>query len=128
MEKLGRILQIFYPLSGRLSRGEYARKCFRYVLALLPVWLLAIATKWQWLGFIALVLTALAMLSTPFLAAQRCRDLGWSGWAFMVMFVPWGGAIFEWYIYLRRGMAGPNRYGPDPYAADGAAREHDVKK
>lgn len=122
MERLGHILRFFYPVSGRLSRSAYVRRLFHYAVMMMAVWLLAIASKSQPLGFIALAITAMMIVSGLFLAAQRCRDLGWPGWAVLFTIVPWGGELLDMVLYFRRGMPGANRYGPDPYDADGKSQ------
>lgn len=127
MRGLRAILHFFFPLSGRLSRGDYVRKLFRYMLAMLAVWLIALATRSQMLGFVALAVTALVIISGVFLAAQRCRDLGWPGWAVLFTIVPWGGELLDLVLYFKRGMRGSNRYGPDPYGADGEAVDGKAK-
>lgn len=67
----------------------------------------AVAVLWL-IGLLPLAWTRLAV------SAQRCRDLGWSGWLAALVLVPYLGLLFSVVLFLARGELGPNRYGPDP--------------
>jgi uncharacterized membrane protein YhaH (DUF805 family) len=58
--------------------------------------------------FIVITVMALAV------GSQRCRDFGWTGWAMLLMLVPFIGPIFALAIIFIPGTQGENRYGPDP--------------
>ena len=58
--------------------------------------------------FIVLLVSSLAV------GSQRCRDFGWTGWAMLLLLVPFIGWIFALAIIFIPGNQGPNRYGPDP--------------
>lgn len=47
-------------------------------------------------------------------AAQRCRDFGWTGWAVLITLIPYLGALFGLALMFIPGTQGENRYGPDP--------------
>jgi len=47
-------------------------------------------------------------------AAQRCRDFGWSGWAALIVLLPVVGWLFALALYVAPGTPGENRYGADP--------------
>jgi|SRR6185312_7328490 len=55
-----------------------------------------------------------AVISTLAIGSQRCRDLGWTGWATLITLIPYVGGIFSLAIMIAPGTRGPNRYGPDP--------------
>lgn len=64
------------------------------------------------LGFLATVATA-----------QRCRDLGWSGWWALAASIPIVGWIFILVLLVMKGEVGTNAYGPDPLgSAEGPNR------
>jgi uncharacterized membrane protein YhaH (DUF805 family) len=58
--------------------------------------------------------------------AQRCRDLGWSGWLAILGLVPYVGFVFHLALAVLPGIVGANRYGPDPISrpATSHARLH----
>lgn len=49
-----------------------------------------------------------------FVTAQRCRDIGVSGWLAFMMLLPFIGGIFVLWALSRPGTQGSNKYGPDP--------------
>jgi uncharacterized membrane protein YhaH (DUF805 family) len=53
-----------------------------------------------------------------FVTAQRCRDIGVSGWLAFMMLLPFIfiGGIFVIWAFSRPGTRGANKYGPDPLA------------
>lgn len=63
---------------------------------------------------IAGILTFLAAISGWIVAAQRCRDFGWTGWAVLITLLPAVGWLFGLALIFIPGTLGPNRYGPDP--------------
>lgn len=46
--------------------------------------------------------------------AQRCRDIGLTGWATLLVWIPYLGMAFTVALMLIPGTRGANRYGPDP--------------
>jgi len=48
------------------------------------------------------------------LAAQRCRDIGITGWAALALVIPYAGWLALVAIALWPGQDGDNRFGPDP--------------
>ncbi len=69
------------------------------------------------LGLLAYIAVYLAMCASGlFVAAQRCRDFGWTGWAALMILAPVVGWLFALALFFIPGTRGPNRYGPDPAA------------
>ncbi len=66
-----------------------------------------------------LVLFALAII-VPSIAVQvrRFHDQDKSGWFVLLNFVPYVGGIIVLVMMCLEGTPGPNRYGPDPKAAE----------
>ncbi|MEQ9643620.1 MAG: DUF805 domain-containing protein [Alphaproteobacteria bacterium] len=62
------------------------------------------------LGVIFLVVVVMSIA----VGAQRCRDFGWTGWAMLLVLVPFIGWIFALALIFIPGNQGPNKYGPDP--------------
>jgi uncharacterized membrane protein YhaH (DUF805 family) len=54
-------------------------------------------------------------------AARRLHDTDRSVLWLPVFFVPLVGPLILLYFFVQRGTAGPNRFGPDPLAADSSA-------
>jgi uncharacterized membrane protein YhaH (DUF805 family) len=92
---------------------------------------------WYWTLFTVIVsiLTALidAQLDTGFInpifqfviflpgiaiAVRRLHDIDHSGWWILIGLVPLVGAILLLVWYATKGTDGPNRFGPDPLAAE----------
>jgi len=61
-------------------------------------------------------------LLVPSLAAgvRRLHDTDRSGWWLLIALVPLVGAIVLLIFFMLEGIKGPNRFGPDPYAAEPA--------
>src|SRR4029079_14151436 len=65
-------------------------------------------------GFVLLVALVALSVASLAVAAQRCRDFGWTGWAILITLAPLVGLIFGFAIYFIPGDEGANRYGPSP--------------
>ncbi|MEF2049842.1 DUF805 domain-containing protein [Pseudomonas aeruginosa] len=50
------------------------------------------------------------------IGVQRLHDLGWSGWLWLLNFVPFVGSVFGILMLVLPGSTGANRYGPPPPA------------
>jgi uncharacterized membrane protein YhaH (DUF805 family) len=64
------------------------------------------------LFFITLVVSDVAV------TAQRCRDIGITGWLALLFVLPMVGWIFSIWVMVMPGTHGPNKYGPDPLAPE----------
>jgi uncharacterized membrane protein YhaH (DUF805 family) len=61
-----------------------------------------------------------AMIPGLAVTVRRLHDLDKSGWHILVGLIPLVGGIILIIWYATEGTRGPNRYGPDPLAADAA--------
>jgi uncharacterized membrane protein YhaH (DUF805 family) len=61
-----------------------------------------------------------AMIPGLAVTIRRLHDLDKSGWHILVGLIPLVGGIILIIWYATEGTRGPNRYGPDPLAADAA--------
>jgi uncharacterized membrane protein YhaH (DUF805 family) len=52
---------------------------------------------------------------------RRLHDTDRSGWWILIAFVPFIGGLVLLVFYVLEGTRGPNQYGPDPKAGEGAA-------
>jgi uncharacterized membrane protein YhaH (DUF805 family) len=109
--------QLYFGVRGRVSRRTF---WLHGVLALLVIGLLANAVM-----DIAGITTdntdrlVNLVLVWPLLAisAKRAHDFDWSGWWVLLHFVPVVGSLAMIVILGSvPGNAGPNRFGPDPFA------------
>ncbi len=66
-----------------------------------------------------LVILALS-ISAWAVAAQRCRDFGWTGWATLIILIPVIGFFFSLALLFIPGDVGSNRYGPDQLGSPAA--------
>lgn len=107
-----------FTLSGRRNRQSYFLYLLAYTVILGLIWgvagISAAADKSVGLLIVAVVLTLAASVSAWIVAAQRCRDFGWTGWATLITLIPFVGWIFAIAIIFVPGTLGANRYGADP--------------
>lgn len=106
-----------FTISGRIGRLRYLAWSMVLVFAMLPVFAVvagAFALS-EVLGFLlgAVAVIALLVVSVQ-IGVQRLHDIGWSGWLFLLNFVPFVGSVFPLLMMLIPGTAGANRYAPPP--------------
>ena len=53
-------------------------------------------------------------ISNIMLSIRRIHDIGYSGWLFLIVLIPYIGWLFGILIYFVPGTVGGNQYGPDP--------------
>ena len=63
---------------------------------------------------VTFVLCIPAVVIGSSLAIRRCHDNDWSGWLYLLCFVPLVNIIFGTVLLFKPGTPGPNRFGPDP--------------
>jgi len=100
-------LQDIFKFAGRRNRKSYFIYLILYVLAWAIVISIAFATYVGWVLVIPLIISGWAV------AAQRCRDFGWTGWAALLTLLPYVGFLFSLAILFIPGNVGANRYGQD---------------
>ncbi len=70
-------------------------------------------------GLIVFLLLALAVLiPSVAVTVRRFHDLDKSGWFYLLNFIPYVGPIIVFVMMCLEGTRGPNRFGPDPKAAE----------
>ncbi|MDP9942692.1 DUF805 domain-containing protein [Ectopseudomonas alcaliphila] len=106
-----------FSVSGRIGRVRYLGWTMAMLLCMLPLMLLfaggsAISSI---LGTLMLVIAVIAMLAVGvFIGVQRLHDMDWSGWLWLLNFVPVIGSVFALLMLIIPGTQGVNRYGPPP--------------
>lgn len=71
------------------------------------------------LGLAVIVYLALLVPGIA-VTVRRLHDRNMSGWAYLMVFIPYIGSIALFVIMLLPGTQGPNDYGPDPKDPHGA--------
>ena len=65
-------------------------------------------------GLVALFLFIGIVVISIQISVQRLHDIGWSGWLWLLNFVPFVGSLFPFVIMVIPGTHIANRYGPPP--------------
>lgn len=102
----------YVTFSGRAARSEYWYWVLFSVLASIGGEILDAIT-----GGAGLINGAVALgLFLPALsvAVRRLHDLDRTGWWYLIILIPLVGLIVLIVWFVKRGTAGPNRFGPDP--------------
>ena len=110
-----------FTASGRRNRKSYFLYGLAVTIILGIVWGVAMGASHGEPGLgvvVASIISILFVVASCFVSAQRCRDFGWTGWAVLITLLPFVGWIFSVAMLFIPGTDGPNRYGPDPLAAD----------
>ncbi|MBV7583821.1 DUF805 domain-containing protein [Pseudomonas sp. PDM33] len=104
-------------LSGRIGRVRYlgwsAALSFIVFGAYLVASLLMAVSMPLGVAAIAAVVIAAVVFSVP-IGVQRLHDLGWSGWLWLVLLVPFANAVLSLLMLFMPGEQTANRFGPPP--------------
>lgn len=106
-----------FSLQGRIGRVRY----LGWSVALMFIAMLAYGLVFagmamsQSLGFIVAIPLLIAfVVVSVMIGVQRLHDIGWSGWLWLLNFVPAIGTVFALLMLVVPGNAEANRYGPPP--------------
>jgi len=106
-----------FSVNGRIGRVRYLGWTILMLLCSLPLMALfagASAISGT-LGGLLLGIAVIAMIViSVFIGVQRLHDMGWSGWLWLLNFVPVVGSVFALLMLIIPGTQGVNRYGPPP--------------
>jgi uncharacterized membrane protein YhaH (DUF805 family) len=119
---LRRAIKAPFKLSGRRNRTDYIVYQVLLMLVLVLFWLsnyvLDLVGVHDFIRllmvFPALVVYAGALISVFIAGAQRCRDIGWPGWAVFLTLIPLAGYVVWVLMLILPGTPGQNRYGMPP--------------
>lgn len=110
------VLSNYANFSGRARRSEYWYfVLFNFLVGILAYIVGAIFKQGPLLNglySLAVFLPSLAVL------VRRLHDTGRSGWWWFIVFIPLLGALVLIIYTAEAGSIGPNKYGPDPKAAE----------
>jgi uncharacterized membrane protein YhaH (DUF805 family) len=98
---------------GRIARGTWVFRIVILAMMCAAFGLLAQAV----IGSTgAALFAALFLWCASAVSIQRLHDTGHTGWSLFVLLIPVLGPIWLAVQLARRGVEGPNRFGPDPVA------------
>lgn len=106
-----------FGTSGRIGRVRYLGWSMALMLAFLPIGgiiLGSFALSDALAGLLTLVACLALVVVSVCIGVQRLHDMGWSGWLWLLNFVPIVGSVFALLMLFMPGTDGPNRYGPPP--------------
>ena len=104
-------------VSGRIGRVRYLGWSMAMMLCALPIFGIGagLTVASETLGMILIAIAMLAMAAfSVCIGVQRLHDMGWSGWLWLLNFVPVVGGVFSLLMLIIPGTQGANRYGPPP--------------
>lgn len=106
----------YATFAGRASRSEfwYFQLFIALVLALMVVLAAVEARTGPAIGIASCVFYLLVWLPTLAASVRRLHDRNRSGWHYLWVFVPFFGALVVLIWHCQKGVAGDNRFGPDP--------------
>ncbi|MFZ6048310.1 DUF805 domain-containing protein [Pseudomonas sp. CR3202] len=102
---------------GRIGRVRYLGWSMALMLAFLPlggVILGSFTLSSALAGVLTMAACVAMVVISVCIGVQRLHDIGWSGWLWLLNFVPVVGSVFALLMLFMPGTAGPNRYGPPP--------------
>ena len=98
----------------RASRSEYWFWILFYTIGAIATGVIDLALGVQVTsGVFGLVM----IIPNISVAVRRLHDRDYSGWWYLLVFIPLIGWIILLIWYVTKGTDGPNRFGPDPLAA-----------
>lgn len=104
-------------LNGRIGRARYLGWGTAMLLCSIPILTLEEGLR-AFSSTLSMSVLFLAMLTAIVfgvcLSVQRLHDMGWSGWLWLLAFVPFFGGLFSLLLLVIPGTQGANRYGPPP--------------
>lgn len=106
-----------FGTDGRIGRIRYLGWSMALMLAFLPIGgviLASFALSDALAGLLTLVACLALVVVSVCIGVQRLHDIGWSGWLWLLNFVPIIGSVFALVMLFMPGTDGPNRYGPPP--------------
>ncbi|QEY61015.1 DUF805 domain-containing protein [Metapseudomonas lalkuanensis] len=106
-----------FGTSGRIGRVRYLGWSMALMLAFLPIGgviLGSYALSDALAGLLTIAACLALVVASVCIGVQRLHDMGWSGWLWLLNFVPVVGSVFALLMLFMPGTDGPNRYGPPP--------------
>ncbi|HEY0419803.1 MAG TPA: DUF805 domain-containing protein [Acetobacteraceae bacterium] len=106
----------YADFNGRASRSEY----WWFALFCIVVNIvMSFIDRQTGMGVLSILVSVALLLPALAVGARRLHDRDRSGWFLLLSLIPLVGSIILLIWFCYRGIAGPNRFGPDPLAASG---------
>jgi len=106
--------------SGRSSRSEYWwPQLFIFVVGFLIGFVVGLVSE-SLAGIVALVFQLAILIPAIALSVRRLHDHDKSGWWLLIALIPILGGLYLLFLFVQRGTAGANQFGPDPLGEDTA--------
>jgi len=110
--------------SGRAARKEYWLFVLLFVISIVISLFLDIALGTfdvgSEIGLFSGLVTLGLVIPAVAVAVRRLHDMNWSGWWYLLAFVPFVSLVL-FVGFMFRGTVGPNRFGPDPLAEEASS-------
>lgn len=107
-----------FGVSGRIGRLRYIAWGLVLGLAMLPLYGIAVGVMAGISdvlgGVLIFAVLVAALVFSVMIGVQRLHDIGWSGWLYLLLFVPLVGTVFAILMLVMPGTPGRNNYGPIP--------------
>ncbi|MHA6495484.1 DUF805 domain-containing protein [Pseudomonas borbori] len=104
-----------FTTEGRVGRLRYLAWSLGLMLACIPVFAIAAAgfAISEVLGGLLVGVVVIAMMVVAVqIGVQRLHDIGWSGWLFLLNFIPLVGSVLALLMLVVPGTPAANRFGP----------------
>ena len=99
----------------RACRSEYWYWTLFTIIASIAAGIIDLTLNTQ---FVTALFSLVTIIPTLAIAIRRLHDLDRTGWWILLGFIPLIGWIILLIWYIDKGTDGPNRFGPDPLAAN----------
>ena len=120
MEYAFTALKRYAEFSGRSRRLEYGM--FLVVVFLISIILVFIDMQTgmfapdSGLGLLSSLFSLAVMVPGIAVGVRRLHDINASGWWYLLILIPLVNVVLVLFLLFKQGMAGANRFGPDPKA------------
>ena len=112
MEWYLKVLKNWNNFDGRAARTEF----WMFVLINFVVSLIlsALGQKISIFGILSILYSLFVLIPAIAVGVRRLHDIGKSGWWYLIVFVPFLGALVLLYFFILDSQEGENEYGPNP--------------
>lgn len=114
-----KVLRQYVDFKGRARRAEYwnfvlINVIISIALTLIDIYALGIDPFAGETGILSNLYSLAVFLPSLSVLVRRLHDVGKSGWFFLIVLIPFIGAIWLLILFFRDGEQGENKWGPNP--------------